>query len=98
MASLVAKHRPSAPASAVAAPGFWSTGSVAVVNLVAPQHLGPSQIRDQARVSCPGRRFSAPELAGKPFRRLLSLCVSSWPSPLLLHPSSGDGSSRVPSS
>ena len=82
------------PASVLAAPGFWSTGSVVVVNLVAPQHLGPSRMRDQAPVSRPGRRFAAAEAAGKPFHRPLSVCqlvaYSSPPSQLwgLLEPGS----------
>ena len=82
------------PASVLVAPGFWSTGSVVVVNLVAPQHLGPSRMRDQAPVSRPGRRFAAAELAGKPFHRPLSVCqlvaYSSPPSQLwgLLEPGS----------
>ena len=62
------------PASVLAAPGFWSTGSVVVANLVAPQRLGPSRMRDGAHVSRPGRRFAAPEPAGKPFHRPLSVC------------------------
>ena len=43
--------------------------------LVAPQHLGPSQIRDQTLVSCRGSRFLTPEPPGQPLRRLLS-CLS----------------------
>ena len=38
--------------SVVVAPGFWSTGSVVVL-----QHVACPQIRDQAGISCTGRRF-----------------------------------------
>ena len=47
--------------SVVVAPGLQSTGSAVVARgLVAPQHVGSSQIRDRTWVSCIGRKILYP--------------------------------------
>ena len=58
VASLVGEHRLQRHMGSVAvASGLYSTGSVVVAGLVAPQHAGTSQTRDGSRVSCIGRQI-----------------------------------------